>query len=68
VIRSDLAGRLRVGTRVLTALVVLTALEVPVAFRVPHPLPWLVVLNLADAGLIVWYFMHAAHLWRTQEE
>lgn len=67
-IRSDLAGRLRVGTRVLIALVILTAVEVPVAFRVSHPLPWLVVLNLADAGLIVWYFMHVADLWRAQEE
>lgn len=64
---SDLAARLRVGTRVLGALLALTVLEVPVAFRVPHPLPWLVLLNLADAALILWYFMHVADLWRPGE-
>jgi hypothetical protein len=61
---ADLARRLRVGTGVLVGLLVLTAVELPVAFRIPRPLPYLVLLNLADAALIVWYFMHVADLWR----
>ncbi len=66
--RADIGARLRVGTRALVTLLILTAVEVPVAFRVPRPLPWLILLNLADAALIVWYFMHIADLWRPGED
>lgn len=62
-----LAGRFRVGLRVLIALLVLTAIEVPVAFRVPRPLPYLVLINLIDAWLILQYFMHLSQMWRPEE-
>lgn len=64
---SEKAARLRLGLWVLIALLVLTALELPVAFRLPRPLPYLLLINLADAALIVWYFMHVADLWRAEE-
>jgi len=62
-----LAGRFRLGWRVLMALLVLTAVELPVAFRVPGPVPYLVLINLADAWLILYYFMHLAQTWRSEE-
>lgn len=60
-------AQLRLGLRVLIALLLLTLVELPVAFRVPRPLPYLLLINLADAWLIMWYFMHVSHLWRPEE-
>jgi len=62
-----LTHRFRLGLRVLIALLVLTAAELPVAFRVPRPVPYLVLINLADAWLILYYFMHLAQTWRPEE-
>jgi hypothetical protein len=62
-----LAVRFRLGWRVLLALLALTALELPVAFRVPHPLPYLVAINLVDALLILEYFMHLSQMWHPEE-
>jgi len=61
------SGGLRLGWRVLIALLLLTALEVPIAFRVPRPLPYLLLINLIDAWLILQYFMHLSQLWRPEE-
>lgn len=65
--RPALAERFRLGWRVLLALLVLTALELPVAFRIPRPLPYLVAINLLDALLILEYFMHLSQMWRAEE-
>jgi len=62
-----LAVRFRLGWRVLLALLALTALELPVAFRVPHPLPYLVAINVVDALLILEYFMHLSRMWHPEE-
>jgi len=62
-----LTGRFRLGVRVLIALLVLTAVELPIAFRLPHPLPYLVAINLVDATLILEYFMHLSQTWRAEE-
>jgi len=62
-----LADRFRLGWRVLLALLALTALELPVAFRLPQPLPYLVAINLIDALLILEYFMHLSQTWRPEE-
>jgi hypothetical protein len=32
------------------------------------PLPFLALFALAKAGLIIYYFMHVAQLWRREEE
>ncbi|MDQ7843559.1 MAG: cytochrome C oxidase subunit IV family protein [Armatimonadota bacterium] len=62
-----LPDRFRLGLRVLIALLVLTAAELPVAFRVPHPVPYLILINLADAWLILYYFMHLGQTWQPEE-
>ncbi len=65
--RPALAQRFRLGWRVLLALLALTALELPVAFRIPRPLPYLVAINLLDALLILEYFMHLSQMWHAEE-
>ncbi|MBI4277610.1 MAG: hypothetical protein HY660_04060 [Armatimonadetes bacterium] len=61
--------KLRLGLRVLIALVVLTVVEyLLLVWRVPNLLVYLVVINLVDAWLIAEYFMHFSQLWRTEEE
>ncbi|MBC8281329.1 MAG: hypothetical protein H8E48_11120 [Chloroflexi bacterium] len=30
-------------------------------------LPWMLIMNVIDAGLILYFFMHVAHLWRAEE-
>ena len=55
----------RLGAMVALALFVLTALEF-LLFKVIDSgnLPWMVIMNVMDAVLILYYFMHIAHLWR----
>ncbi len=60
-------GQLGLGLRVLIALLVLTAIELPIAFRVPRPVPYLLMINLVDAWLILEYFMHISQMWRPEE-
>ncbi|MCH8801219.1 MAG: hypothetical protein IH963_09950 [Chloroflexi bacterium] len=55
----------RLGAMVALALFVLTALEF-LLFKVIDSgnLPWMVIMNVMDAALILYYFMHIGHLWR----
>jgi heme/copper-type cytochrome/quinol oxidase subunit 4 len=49
-------------------LVVVTVLEYVVFLAVPRGnLPYMIVMNLVDAGLILYFFMHVGHLWRKEE-
>ena len=66
--RVGLASALRRGIVVLIALGVLTAIEyvIPVAMD-SGSMPFLVVIGLVKAGLIVYYFMHVAQLRRKEE-
>ena len=59
----------KIGVAVLAALIVLTVGEF-LLFKVLDSgnLPWLVIMNVVDAALIMYYFMHIAHLWRRGEE
>ncbi len=61
------AARLRLGLWILTALLGLTLLELWLAFSVPNPLVYLLVINVIDAALIMEYFMHLSHMWRVEE-
>ncbi len=55
----------RLGAAVIAGLALLTALEYAVAVSIhSSTLPYLVVIALIKAGLIVYYFMHIAQLWR----
>ncbi|MAG36405.1 MAG: hypothetical protein CL878_09195 [Dehalococcoidia bacterium] len=66
-----LAARLRLGWLVFVGLLVLTVGEYIALLVTPPVALWrflLVVLQVADAGLILWYFMHMGQLWRPGEE
>lgn len=61
------AAKLRLGWIVIGGLAVLTALEYWIAVSVHStPLPYLAVIALIKAWLIVQYFMHVAQLWRKE--
>lgn len=57
----------RLGVWVWIALVVLTTVELPIAFRAEHPLFYLLLINVIDAWLILYYFMHLSQMWRPGE-
>lgn len=60
----------RKGWIVFALLAVLTAIEFAVSIGLAGPLPYLAVIALAKAALIVVYFMHVGDLgvvWRRQE-
>jgi cytochrome c oxidase subunit IV len=58
---------LRRGLWVFLALAALTALEYVVFLVVDSGnLPYMVVMNVIDAGLILYFFMHVAQLWRKE--
>lgn len=56
--------RLRLGLTVLVALLVLSVIEWYIAInRVPGLIWYLVVMQVVEAGLIAYYFMHVPQLW-----
>lgn len=58
------ASKLRLGWIVIGGLALLTAIEYWVAVSIhSNPLPYLAVIALVKAWLIVQYFMHVAQLW-----
>jgi hypothetical protein len=58
----------RRGTWVLAALVVLTLGEYVMALAMERGnLPYMIVMNVVDAALIVYYFMHVAQLRHPEE-
>lgn len=62
----QLQRNLRLGTLVFVALIVLTVVEFALMYVVPGGpllLALLLAFQIADAGLILWYFMHLGHLW-----
>lgn len=66
-------GKLRsaqkIGVAVAVALIVLAVLEYVLAVAMDSGnLPLLVIMNVVDAALILYFFMHIAHLWRGGEE
>ncbi len=59
----------KIGVLVVAALFVLTASEFLLFKAVDSGnLPWMVIMNVVDAALILYFFMHIAHLWRGGEE
>ena len=55
----------KLGVVITVILVVLVALEYVVAIAMDSGnLPWMLIMNVIDAALIIYYFMHVAHLWR----
>ena len=56
-----------VGLVVLAVLVVLTVLEYFIAIWLDKNLPIMIAMNVADAALIMVFFMHLPRLWRGEE-
>ncbi|MBI4499050.1 MAG: cytochrome C oxidase subunit IV family protein [Chloroflexi bacterium] len=58
----------RLGLWVFLGLAVLTVVEYIVAVALPGgTVPYLTVIGLLKAGLILVYFMHVAQLWHQEE-
>jgi len=61
----------RRGWVVIAVLAVLTLVEFGISVGIPNPWPWLAIIALAKAGLIVNYFMRfldLSVLWRKEVE
>ncbi len=59
----------KTGVAVVAALIVLAVLEYLLALVMDSGnLPWMLIMNVVDAALILYFFMHIAHLWRDGEE
>ena len=66
--RTSAAAAYRTGWWVFLVLIALTVLEYVVALVMDANLPVMVVMNVVDAGLIMYYFMHISRVWRSPEE
>ena len=63
----QLRPALRRGLWVFLLLVALTVVEYGLGIAMPRGnLPYMIVMNLVDAGLILYFFMHIGHLWRKE--
>lgn len=58
------AAKMRLGWKVGAGLAALTVVEYIVAVALTSPLPYLTLIALVKAWLIVQYFMHIYHLWQ----
>ncbi len=65
---SRMAAYARTGWLVFAALIVLVALEYVVFLVLDTNLPIMVAMNVADAALIMYYFMHVSRIWRREEQ
>ncbi len=60
-------GPARIGVTVFLTLMALTIIEYVVSRVLTRNLPVMIVMNIIDAGLIVYFFMHVVRLWRGKE-
>ena len=66
--KTGLSSRMRLGLIVIAALAILTALEFWVAVSMTTALfITLVVIAIVKTALIVEYFMHFSHIWKTED-
>ena len=55
------------GFRIFAILVVLTLAEYLMVLVIDRGnLPWMIIMNIADAGLILYFFMHISQLWKQE--
>ncbi len=62
------SGAPRTGWLVFAVLMVLVLLEYVIFLVLSTNLPIMVVMNVIDAALIMYYFMHLPRLWRREEK
>ena len=66
--QASLKPAMRRGLWVFVILVVLAVLEYLLALVMKSGnLPWMIIMNIVDAALILYFFMHMAQLWRKEE-
>lgn len=66
--QASLKPAMRRGLWVFVILVVLAVLEYLLALAMKSGnLPWMIIMNIVDAALILYFFMHMAQLWRREE-
>ncbi len=61
---SETSGPLGIGWIIFIILAVLTFVEFIVAVTIDANLPYMIVIAIMKAVLIIYYFMHVAKLWR----
>jgi len=67
-VHKNKAERFRLGWIVFIGLGILTLVEFWVATTVNgNVIPYLAVIALVKAGLVIQYFMHVAQLWHTEQ-
>jgi len=57
-----------IGSTVFALLIGLTILEYVAFLLIDRNLPIMIAMNVADAALIMVYFMHLPRVWRREEE
>ncbi len=62
------SGAARTGWLVFAVLIVLVLLEYVIFLVMSANLPIMIVMNVIDAALIMYYFMHLPRLWRRDEK
>ena len=62
------SGAARTGWVVFALLIVLVLLEYVIFLVLSKNLPIMIVMNVIDAALIMYYFMHLPRLWRREEK
>ena len=64
---TGLSREFRIGFRVFAILVILTMAEYAMVLGIDRGnLPWMIIMNIVDAGLIFYFFMHISQLWRQE--
>lgn len=65
-LRRGLVAAIRTGWLIFAVLMALVMLEYAVFLVLDSNVPIMVVMNVIDAGLIMFYFMHISRLWRRE--
>ena len=65
-LRRGLAAAIRTGWLIFAVLMVLVMLEYAAFLILDSNLHIMIAMNVIDAGLIMFYFMHVSRLWRRE--
>lgn len=64
---STQTDRKRIGWLVIAGLAALTVVEFWLSSAVRPALPYLIVVAIVKAGLIIYYFMHVSQIWKQEQ-
>lgn len=63
-----MATLVRTGWLVVATLIMLVVLEYVVFLILDSNIPIMVAMNVADAAMIMYFFMHVSRIWRREEK